>query len=153
MKDELNLLSAVMVNRWLYPKLRSSLSIEEFEDPGARELFIALEEWFRNKNTEEEEKSQAIPPDLLSRVSGEALRNFVIEQGVKGAFSSNAEAFVQDGIKQIRIKRLKRRQGEIVAELRSRKAGGGGLNVSPAASLEDVLAEKVHIDTELLRLR
>jgi DNA primase len=153
MKDELNLLTAVMVNRWLYPKLRSSLSIEEFEDPGARELFIALEEWFRNKNTEEEEKSQAVPPDLLSRVSGEALRNFVIEQGVKGAFSSNAEAFVQDGIKQIRIKRLKRRQGEIVAELRGRKAGGGGLNVSPAASLEDVLAEKVHIDAELLRLK
>jgi DNA primase len=155
--DELYLLTAVLVNHWLYPKLRSSLSIEELEDPGAKELFIALEEWFRNRNTGEEDRIQAIPPDLLSRINGDALRNFVIEQGVKGAFSSNPELLVRDGIRRIKVKRLERRQGEIVMELRRRKTGheGSGMPLpafSPA-SPEDLLAEKVHIDAELVRLR
>jgi DNA primase len=157
MNDELYLLTAVLVNRWLYSRLRSSLSIEELEDPGAKELFIALEEWFRNRNTDEEDKSQAIPPDLLSRINGDALRNFVIEQGVKGAFSSNPEFLVQDSIRQIKVKRLERRQGEIVMELRKRKTGHEGFNAPPqafpAASPEDLLTEKVHIDAELHRLR
>jgi DNA primase len=157
MNDELYLLTAVMVNQWMYPKLRSSLSIEELEDSGAKELFIALEEWFRNRNTDEGEKSRAIPPDLLSRVSGESLRNFVIEQGVKGAFSSNPEALIQDGIRQIKIKRLERRQGEIVMELRKQKNDSGGAGAPSLASLpvssEDLLTEKIHIDAELLRLR
>ncbi|MDR1129344.1 MAG: DNA primase, partial [Treponema sp.] len=156
MNDELYLLTAVMVNQWMYPKLRSSLSIEELEDSGAKELFIALEEWFRNRNTGEGEKSRAIPPDLLSRISGEALRNFVIEQGVKGAFSSNPEALIQDSIRQIKIKRLERRQGEIVMELRKQKNDSGVAAPSPASlpvSSEDLLTEKIHIDAELLRLR
>jgi DNA primase len=157
MNDELYLLTAVLVNQWLYPKLRSSLSIEELEDSGAKELFIALEEWFRNGNTDVEDRSRAIPPDLLSRINGDALRNFVIEQGIKGAFSSNPELLVQDGIRQIKIKRLERRQGEIVMELRKRKTGHeGGIMSSPAfstASPEDLLSEKVHIDAELLRFK
>jgi DNA primase len=157
MNDELYLLTAVLVNRWLYPKLRSSLSIEELENPGAKELFIVLEEWFRNRNTDGEDRSQAIPPDLLSRINGDALRNFVIEQGIKGAFSANPELLVQDGIRQIKIKRLERRQGEIVMELRKRKTGYEGFNASLSTSLstspEDFLTEKVHIDAELLRLR
>jgi DNA primase len=158
MNDELYLLTAVLLNHWLYPKLRSSLSIEELEDPGAKELFIALEEWFRNKNTDEGDVSRAIPPDLLSRINGEALRNFVTEQGVNGAFSSNPEALVRDSIRQIKIKRLERRQGEIVMELRKRKTGPEEFNMPvsgslPAASIEDFLNEKVQIDTELLRLR
>jgi DNA primase len=157
MNDELYLLTAVLVNRWLYPRLRANLSIEELENSGAKELFIALEEWFRNRNTDEEDKSQAIPPDLLSRINGEALRNFVIEQGIKGAFSSNPGLLVQDSIRQIKIKRLERRQGEIVMELRKQKSGYGGpatsLSTSLSASPEDLLTEKVHIDAELLRLR
>jgi DNA primase len=157
MNDELYLLTAVLVNHWLYPKLRSSLSIEELEDPGAKELFIALEEWFRNRNTGEEDRVQAIPPDLLSRINGDALRNFVIEQGVKGAFSSNPELLVQDSIRRIKVKRLERRQGEIVMELRKRKTGheesGMPLPAFSPASPEDLLAEKVHIDAELIRLR
>jgi DNA primase len=157
MNDELYLLTAVLVNRRLYPKLRSSLSIEELEDPGAKELFIALEEWFRNRNTDEEDRSQAIPPDLLSRINGDALRNFVIEQGIKGAFSSNPEGLVKDSIRQIKIKRLERRQGEIVMELRKWKTGHEGFSTSsPAfstASPEDLLTEKVHIDAELLRFK
>ncbi|MDR3124055.1 MAG: DNA primase [Treponema sp.] len=144
LNDELFLLIAVLVNHDLYPKLRSALVIDDFDDPAARELFIALEEWFRNDMPGLE--------DLKERISDEALRNFVIQQGVSEAFSMNSEKLVSDGIRKIRQKRLERRLAKIVTELRITKyeqdQGGGR-----GTALEDLLAEKVHLDAELRLLK
>ncbi|MDR0555007.1 MAG: DNA primase [Treponema sp.] len=139
MNDELFLLASVLANHELVIKLRSTLSIEEIEDPRAKELFIALEEWFRND----------MPgiDDLLSRIHDEALRNFVLEQSVSKAFSINPEMLLDDGIKRVKRKRLERRQSEIVIELRTQKRGESG------RSLEDLLAEKVHIDAEMRKFK
>jgi DNA primase len=144
LNDELFLLIAVLVNHDLYPKLRSALVIDDFDDPAARELFIALEEWFRND----------MPglDDLKERISDEALRNFVIQQGVSQAFYINSDKLVSDGIRKIRQKRLERRLAKIVTELRITKyeQGGGG---GRGTVLEDLLAEKVHLDAELRLLK
>jgi DNA primase len=155
MNDELFLLTAVLVNPGLYPKLRSTLSIEEFDDPGARELFIALEEWFRNDTPGVD--------DLLSRIQDEGLRNFVVHQGASEAFSDYPERLVSDGIKRIKQKRLERRRLEIIRELRIMKNAalpghsgfpGGTPGGFPAEiRIEDLLAEKVHIDAELRRMK
>jgi DNA primase len=144
LNDELFLLIAVLVNHDLYPKLRSALVIDDFDDPAARELFIALEEWFRND----------MPglDDLTERISDEALRNFVIQQGVSEAFFMNPDKLVSDGIRKIRQKRLERRRARIVTELRlatyEQDQGEGR-----GAVLEDLLAEKVHLDAELRLLK
>jgi DNA primase len=156
MNDELFLLTAVLVNPGLYPKLRSALSIEEFDDSGAKELFIALEEWFRNDTPGVD--------DLLARIQDEGLRNFVISQGASDAFSDQPERLVSDGIKRIKQKRLEHRRLEIVRELRIMKNAGspprhngfpGGTpgGVLPELRVEDLLAEKVHIDAELRRMK
>jgi DNA primase len=142
LNDELFVLIAALVNHDLYPKLRSALVIDDFDDPAARELFIALEEWFRND----------MPglDDLKERISDEALRNFVIQQGVSEAFYLNSDKLVSDGIRKIRQKRLERRLAKIVTELRITKyeqEGAGG------TALEDLLAEKVHLDAELRLLK
>ncbi|MDR3337325.1 MAG: DNA primase [Treponema sp.] len=158
LNDELFLLAAAIVNHRLYIKLRAALSIEELEDPRAKELFIALEEWFRNSEKEIDEAEAAIPRELLSRINDEGLRNFVVEQAVGGAFSHEPESLIDKSVKQIKRKRLERRQREITTELRtqqyntrtqdsSMQGQGGG------RSLEDLLAEKVYIDTELHRLK
>jgi DNA primase len=144
LNDELFLLIAVLVNHDFYPRLRSALVIEDFDDPSARELFIALEEWYRNDMPGME--------DLKARISDDALRNFVIQQGVSEAFSMNPDKLVGDGIRKIRQKRLERRLARIVAELRITKyeqdrEGRRG------ASLEDLLSEKVHLDAELRLLK
>jgi DNA primase len=144
LNDELFVLIAALVNHDLYPKLRSALVIDDFDDPAARELFIALEEWFRNDMPGLE--------DLKSRISDEALRDFVIQQGVSEAFSLNPEKLVSDGIRKIRRKRLERRLARIVTELRITKneqSHGEGRGASP----EDLLAEKVHLDAELRLLK
>jgi DNA primase len=156
MNDELFLLTAVLVNPGLYPRLRGALAIEDLNDPGARELFIALEEWFRNDTPGMD--------DLLSRIQDGALRNFVVHQGASEAFSDHPEQLVSDGIKRVKQKRLERRRSEIVRELRIAKGadilphhtgfpGGTQGGLLAETRVEDLLAEKVHIDAELRRMK
>jgi DNA primase len=138
MNDELFLLTAVFLNPGLYPKLLSTFTIEELNDPHAKELFIALDEWYRNDSTGVD--------DLLSRVNDEGLRKFVLERGSSEAFSVNPEQLVSDGIKRIKQKRLERRRAEIIMELRMKQRESG-------PTVGELLAEKVHIDAELHRFK
>jgi DNA primase len=145
LNDELFLLTAVVVNRDLYSKLRSVLTIEDFDDPAARELFIALEEWFRN--------DMPGMDDLLSRISDGALRDFVIQHGVSEAFSINPGRLVNDGIRTVKQKRLERRLAGIITELRITKNEHVRKDLHRGSRLEDLLAEKVHLDAELRLLK
>jgi DNA primase len=151
MNDELFLLTVVLVNHGLYAKLRSNLSIEELDDPGAREIFVALEEWFRNDYPLEKEpppgKEVPLPGELLSRIQDEAIRTFVLEQNASGAFSVEPELLFQDSLKRVKQRRMERRQAEIIRELRILK------REEPGRRLEDLLTEKVHIDAELRRFK
>ncbi|MDR0722677.1 MAG: DNA primase [Treponema sp.] len=139
MNDELYLLIAVSVHYRLYPKLRTSLLIKEIEDPCAKELFIALEECF----IYDESGMDA----LLSRISREGLRNFVIKQAASREFSSNPDQLVSDGIKRVKQRRLEKRLHEIVMELRLVTSGTAKVHS------EELLAEKMHIDAELRRMK
>jgi DNA primase len=146
MNGELFLLTAAAVNHELYPKLRPALSVEELDDPNAKELFIALEEWYRN--------GESGIDDLLSRIGSEALRDFVIKQGMTEAFSGRPEQLVSDGVKRLKRKRLERRRAEIVMKLRAAdKDFPEGPEDRRGSSTEDLLAEKVHIDAELRRFK
>jgi DNA primase len=139
MNDELFLLTVVSVNDRLYPKFREALSIKEIEDLAAKELFIALEESYRNNESGME--------GLLSRISSEDLRNFVTERGTSREFSANAEELVSDGIKRVKQKQLERALEDIVIKLRIAK------NEAAGTLLEELLVEKMHIDAELHRLK
>jgi DNA primase len=139
MNDELYLLIAVSVHYRLYPTLRTGLLIKEIEDPFAKELFIALEECF----IYDESGMDA----LLSRINREGLRNFVIKQAASREFSSNPDQLVADGIKRVKQRRLEKRLHEIVMELRL--AASDTADVHP----EELLAEKMHIDAELRRMK
>jgi DNA primase len=137
--EELYLLIAVFIHNDVYPKFRSSLSIEEVEDQRAKEMFIALEEWYRNDSIGFD--------DLLNRIEDEALKRFILEKSASGAFSQNADQIISDGIKRIKIKNFERRSSAIVMLLRSAK------NEESNYKIEDLMTEKVHIDAELLRLK
>ncbi|MDR2103685.1 MAG: DNA primase [Treponema sp.] len=139
MNDELFLLTVVSVNDNLYPKFREALSIKEIEDPAAKELFIALEECYRHNESGME--------NLLARIISEDLRNFVIKRGTSKEFSAHPEELVSDGIKRVKQKRLEHTLAEIVIKLRIAKNEADGVH------LEELLAEKMHIDTELHRLK
>jgi len=141
MNDELFLMMAAVTNPSLYPTVRAELSIEEVQDPRAKELFIALEESFR-------EDSLGMD-SLLSRIEDGDLRAFILQHSASEAFSTQPEKLVFDGIKRIKEKRLQRRRAEIVLKLRTARNEGMGTD----RQLDDLLSEKVHIDAELLRLK
>ncbi|MDR1301436.1 MAG: DNA primase [Treponema sp.] len=138
MNDELYLLIVVSIHGQWYPHLRTHLSIKEIEDPFAKELFIALEECF----IYDESGMDA----LLSRISREDLRNFVIKQAASSEFSSKPEQLVSDGIKRIKRRRIEKRLSEIVMKLRIAASGTAEVHA------KELLAEKMHIDAELRRM-
>jgi DNA primase len=143
MNDELFLLTVVSVHPVLYPELRKALTMREIEESAAKELFVALEECFVN----DESGMDA----LLARIGEGPLRNFIAERGTSPEFKGDSKRdprrLMEDGIKRIKGKRLRRRLAEIGAELRTmeRKAGGG-------AGFEELLAEKMLIDAEIRKL-
>jgi DNA primase len=152
--DELYLLSIVLVNFRLYPNFRKAISIDEIEDPAAKELFIAMEESYINE--------EGGVDDLMARISSPALRQYVAEKGTSKEFLNDPEQLVKDGIKRIQQKKLTRRLSEIVAELHNLEspAGKNGFpgEAAPGAGawgnsrIEELLVEKMYVDTELRRL-
>ncbi|MDR0877344.1 MAG: DNA primase [Treponema sp.] len=139
MNDELFLLTVVSVNLHLYPNFRKALGIGEIEDTYAKELFVALEECFVNEELGID--------TLLSRISSAPLRNFIAGRGTSPEFSGDAAQLIADGIKRVKGKRLRRRRAVVVTKLRNAKGAASG-----DGPLDELLAEKMHIDTELREL-
>jgi DNA primase len=147
MNEELFLLAVVAVNDSFYSQFRARLSIEEIEDPAAKDIFIALEECFVHDETGLDA--------LLPRISSENARKFIVERGVTTEFSSNPEQLISDGIKRIKQKRIERRSAKIVTELRLIEGNQNkDENTYRSAALDDeLLLEKMHIDAELRKLK
>jgi DNA primase len=144
--DELSLLSIVLVNFHLFPDFRKAVSIDDLEDPAAKELFIAMEESYMNE--------EGGVDDLMARIPSAPLRQYVAGKGTSKEFLKDPEQLVKDGIKRLQQKKLKRRLSEIVAELHNlenRKAAAEA-EFRADSQIEDLLVEKMHIDTELRRL-
>jgi DNA primase len=141
MNDELFLLTVVSVNMGLYPEFRASIGIDEIEDAAARELYITLEECFRNDES-------GLEP-LLSRIERGSLRNFIIERGMSGEFKTDPKKLMKDGVKRIKEeKKLRRRLSEIDAELRQMERNSG----MGTGNLEELITEKMGIDEKLRQL-
>ena len=151
--DELSLLIAVAVNyvssrgEKSFAKFRSSLEISEIEDTNAKELFIALEECIRYGETGMNE--------LLARISAPELKKNIIERSASGEFSVNLERLISDGVNKIRVKRLERKQQDIIIRLRSSKKKTNENMDAGEMELEvrELLSEKMRIDNELYTLR
>jgi hypothetical protein len=56
---------------------------------------------------------------------------------------------MEDGIKKIKIRELRRRLAEIGAELRTRERNAG---LAASGDLEELLAEKMFVDAEIRKL-
>jgi len=146
MNDELFLLTLVSVNTNLYTEFRASVRMREIEDPAAKELFVALEECFMN----EEGGTEA----LLSRITWDGLREFVVERGISPEFRNgevcDPRKMMEDGINRIRAKRLRRRVSEIGSELRLMERNFG--TEDGDGDFQNLIVEKMELDAEIRRL-
>jgi DNA primase len=150
MNEELFLLIVVSVNMYLYPEFRASIEMKEIEDPCAKELFVALEECFIN----EESGTDA----FLARINSGSLVNFIVERGISPEFRANEKRdpkkLMEDGIKRVKEKKLRRRLSEINAELRIMERNTGSVGTADTAGddLSGLVAEKMQLDAEIRKL-
>ena len=146
LNNELGLLAVVSVNMNLYPEFRAAVDMKDIEDANAKELFVALEECFAH----EEDSLDA----LIARIATPKLRNFIIERGISPEFKGDEKRdrkIMEDGIGQVKEKKLRRRLSEIVAELRLRERNSGSGEFD-GGDVENLIAEKMDIDAEIRKL-
>jgi DNA primase len=140
---ELSLMAAVFLNPDFFGELRARVSEDEFSDPRAKELYAALEDWWRRNLAGEEEGQSGDRRfgELFSALEDPALKGFLLRQSAGGAFD-NPSRIIGDGIAMVKRKSLARRRAEIVRLLR---AGGD--------RQDELLTEKTFIDAELAELK
>jgi hypothetical protein len=151
--DELFLLITVLANMEAHPefftKLRGVLPVEAFTEGYAKELYIAMEEWFRGGG------GDGIP-GVVSRVEPGQLRSFVMEKCSGPEFSDEAERLFEDSLRTLRKQRLEARRKDIVQRLRllGREADGGRAAKEGqfGRETEALLEDKMYIDRELRSL-
>jgi len=141
MNSELFLLTVVAANMFLYSEFRAALEIKEIDDPAAKELFIAMEECFVH--------DESGIDFLLKRINDEQLRNFMSGRGTSPEFtgvdSRDPRRLMEDGINEIRKKRLRKRLAEISYEMRSNERADGEY-------IDELLAEKKDLDSQMRKL-
>lgn len=135
---EMRSVLAVIANPDYFSLMRSSLTADDFEDATARDMFVTLEECFRE---------DAVSSDsILQRCSGE-IRALVTKAVTSGEFTLNSRQAVDDSIRLIRKNSLKRKRDRIVNKIRTLENGGGTFDT--AQELNALLTEKMNIDVEL----
>jgi DNA primase len=137
---EVFLMLLVAAHQELYPVVRSSgIGLADLEDARARDLYVALEESFRA----EEGSLEA----LCARLEDAVLRQALLARASSGEFDVNPERMVTESVKRVKQRALTRRRDALDAEMR--RLGQGA---AEPARMRELLAEKMHLDSEIKRL-
>ena len=101
---------AVIANVDYFSMMRSSLSVDDFEDVLARDMFIALEECYREGSMSYD--------NFLSKCTDERVQLIVSQSVTSGEFAINSEKTVEDCIWLIRKNSLERKRDRLLNQIR-----------------------------------
>jgi hypothetical protein len=136
---ELVLMILAIESRKNFEDIRSRIAIDDLEDPRGRELFITLEEMYR-----EEEWSI---DRVLQGISDKGLKEFVLSKLVSLEFKMNQERLLNDSVLFLKRRNLeKERQQVLKAIQRCEKT-------NQSDELFRLLEKKMYLDGELEKLR
>jgi len=107
---DLKILLALSFNSSLFRDFRSSIHLEDLKHPWAQELYISLEECFREDNLEF--------LNLLDHITDPELKELLLRKEAEGEFSQNAKDLVENGIIRIRMRNLIGRRNTIHLQLK-----------------------------------
>ena len=139
---DLYLMLAVIANREYFSFVRTMLSSDDIEEPGVRDIYIALEEAFRN-----EEDSVEL---LLTRIEHPELKNLILEKLATEEYSINSDKIVRDTVFQIKRRSLEKKRARVESQLRKVGMKSG---VEAGLNLKELLSEKMYLDGELEKLK
>lgn len=133
---ELRAVIAVISNLDTFPVMRAELSENDFDDPVARKLFVALEDCYVH--------GQLSESSVLARCDNENIEKLVARVISSGEFSkSNSAQAVSDGVQLLKRNSMERRRDEITAELSHLQVSGD------TDRMGMLLAEKIELDKKL----
>ena len=137
---DLFLMLAVALNRYLFQEIRKSLSADDMQDQQAKDLFIALEESYRN----EEESFEA----LLMRVDDDAVKRLLLQKAASSEFATNQEKIIRDAVIKIRERALSNRISALENMIRNMEREQDHFQ-----NIKELLEEKMFLDAELEKIR
>jgi DNA primase len=138
---DLFLMLAVAANCDLFAEVRKGgIGLADLDDERARTLFVALEEAFRA----EEKGFEAV----CGRIDDPELRELAIRKISSGEFEMNQARMVADGVRRIRERSLGKKIDLLSAEMRFAER-----DARDPVRMRELLAEKMHLDSELEKLK
>ena len=139
MNAELRAVLAVVANLDAYEQMRTDLSPEDFEDPVARELFIILEECYREESV--------LHGSVLAKCSDEQLKSLVARAVASGEYADNQDKVIKDSIRHIRRNSLERKRIRLLNKIRQLSLTAA--TYEDQRLLEELISEKMSIDFEV----
>jgi DNA primase len=138
---DLFLMLAVAANPDLFPLVRNGgVACADLEDKSAQDLWLALEEAFRAEESGFD--------SICARIETPSLRDLAMSKASSGEFELNPERIVRDGVRRVRQRMLQKRIESVILEMRRTERASGD-----ESRRQELLAEKVHLDEELNRLK
>ncbi|MFQ3621169.1 MAG: hypothetical protein SNJ78_09510, partial [Spirochaetales bacterium] len=125
--------------RKIFEEIRARVSLEDLEDPNARELYISLEEMYR--------KEEWAVEQLLEGLRNNALKAYVLSRLMSEEFKIQQNKLIQDSIKILKRRNLIKQRDQVLKDiLRCQKQG-------QEKELAALLEKKMYLDGELNKLR
>jgi DNA primase len=138
---DLFLMLAAVSNPQHYPLVRRELEFDDLEDPRARELYIALEEAFR-------EERQSELDYVLSKLDSEEIAEMAMRKASSEEFAVNAEQVIRDSVRTVKVRSLQEQRRRLNEEIKKVEVEG-----SDSESMREMLAEKMYLNEELKRIK
>ncbi|MCR4790986.1 MAG: DNA primase [Treponemataceae bacterium] len=134
---EIRAMLALVSNMEYFADVRSIVNEDDFEDGLARDMFIALEECYR--------EGSGSTDAFLARCTDDRVKKYVVDSLTSREFEINSQQTMQDSIKLIRKNSLKKKREQL--QNRIRQCSGNTLE--DKQTVEALLAEIMDIDFEL----
>jgi DNA primase len=134
---ELRAVLAVIADLDQYKVMRAELTVDDFEDPVAKKLFIILEDCFR-------EQSVSVS-SILTHCGNEEIERMITRVISSGEFSKNSGRIIQDSIQFIKRNTLERKRDQLMNRIRLFNP----VTPSDQQQLKELLAEKANLNSRL----
>lgn len=136
--EELFLMLALTANRELFTGVRCDLALDNLTDPHAREIYIALEECFREGDMSLD--------SLMKKIEDEKLSSLIAEKNTSDEFSYHPEKLISDGVLRIKRRLLLKKRDEISFLIKKYEK-------SEPWKMKALLIEKMILDKEYEEIR
>ena len=138
--NDLFLMLAVVSNRELYGEVRKRITADDLDDDRARQVFLALEDCYRNKE-------HALDA-LLTKIDDNNLTDLLLKKIATDEFSTNVDRLIQESIATIRERSLKRQRETILRQLKKLETTS-----KRSDEIQKLLEEKMYVDAELEKIK